>query len=63
MTRAQIRGSKDRFTLIGGGSPIFFVTQGYAILNNAEMPIVAKEGKKPNDSFVEQLELNAEARD
>jgi dipeptidyl aminopeptidase/acylaminoacyl peptidase len=58
---AQIRGSKDRFTLIGGGSPIFFVTQGYAILNNAEMPIVAKEGKKPNDSFVEQLELNAEA--
>ncbi|MBE9666415.1 S9 family peptidase [Mucilaginibacter boryungensis] len=58
---AQIRGSKDRFTLIGGGSPIFFVTQGYAILNNAEMPIVAKEGKKPNDNFVEQLQLNAEA--
>jgi dipeptidyl aminopeptidase/acylaminoacyl peptidase len=58
---AQTRGSKDRFTLIGGGSPIFFVTQGYAILNNAEMPIVAKEGKKPNDNFVEQLQLNAEA--
>jgi dipeptidyl aminopeptidase/acylaminoacyl peptidase len=58
---AQVRGSKDRFTLIGGGSPIFFVTQGYAILNNAEMPIVAQEGKKPNDSFVEQLTLNAEA--
>ncbi|QKJ30042.1 prolyl oligopeptidase family serine peptidase [Mucilaginibacter mali] len=58
---AQVRGSKDRFTLIGGGSPIFFVTQGYAILNNAEMPIVAKEGKKPNDNFVEQLQLNAEA--
>jgi dipeptidyl aminopeptidase/acylaminoacyl peptidase len=58
---AQTRGSKDRFTLIGGGSPVFFVTQGYAILDNAEMPIVAKEGKKPNDSFVEQLQLNAEA--
>jgi dipeptidyl aminopeptidase/acylaminoacyl peptidase len=58
---AQIRGSADRFTLIGGGSPIFFVTQGYAILNNAEMPIVAKEGQKPNDSFVEQLTMNAEA--
>jgi dipeptidyl aminopeptidase/acylaminoacyl peptidase len=58
---AQIRGSKDRFTLIGGGSPIFFVTQGYAILNNAEMPIVAQDGKKPNDSFVEQLQMNAEA--
>jgi len=58
---AQIRGSKDKFTLIGGGSPVFFVTQGYAVLDNAEMPIVAKEGKKPNDSFVEQLELNASA--
>lgn len=58
---AQVRGSKDKFTLIGGGSPVFFVTQGYAILDNAEMPIVAKEGKKPNDSFVEQLELNATA--
>ncbi|QJD98055.1 S9 family peptidase [Mucilaginibacter robiniae] len=58
---AQVRGSENRFTVIGGGSPIFFVTQGYAILDNAEMPIVAKDGKKPNDTFVEQLQLNAEA--
>ncbi|MGI4729524.1 MAG: prolyl oligopeptidase family serine peptidase [Janthinobacterium lividum] len=58
---AQIRGSKYRFTTIGGGSPVFFVTNGYAVLDNAEMPIVAKEGKKPNDTFVEQLQLNAEA--
>ncbi|MBW4889246.1 prolyl oligopeptidase family serine peptidase [Mucilaginibacter sp. HMF5004] len=58
---AQTRGSQYRFTLIGGGSPVFFVTQGYAVLDNAEMPIVAKEGQKPNDSFVEQLQLNAEA--
>ncbi|MXV17893.1 alpha/beta hydrolase family protein [Hufsiella ginkgonis] len=58
---AQIRGSQDRFTTIAWSSPIFWVTQGYAILDNAEMPIVAKEGKKPNDTFVEQLQLNAEA--
>jgi dipeptidyl aminopeptidase/acylaminoacyl peptidase len=58
---AQIRGSKDRFTVISWASPIFWVTQGYAVLDNAEMPIVAKEGKKPNDTFVEQLKLNAEA--
>ncbi|MGY0040623.1 hypothetical protein [Pedobacter sp. NJ-S-72] len=43
---AQIRGSKNRFTVIKWGSPIFWVTQGYAVLDNAEMPIVAKEGKK-----------------
>ena len=58
---AQIRGSKNRFILIKWGSPIFWVTQGYAVLDNAEMPIVAKEGRKPNDTFVDQLKLNAEA--
>ncbi|WP_316793893.1 alpha/beta hydrolase family protein [Pedobacter frigoris] len=58
---AQIRGSKDRFTTISWASPIYWVTQGYAVLDNAEMPIVAKDGKKPNDTFVEQLKLNAEA--
>jgi dipeptidyl aminopeptidase/acylaminoacyl peptidase len=58
---AQIRGSKDRFITINPGGPIFFVTQGYAVLDNASMPIVAKAGKKPNDTFVEQLELNAKA--
>ncbi len=58
---AQVRGSKYRFTTISWASPIFWVTQGYAVLDNAEMPIVAKEGKKPNDTFVEQLQENAEA--
>ncbi|RZK48038.1 MAG: S9 family peptidase [Pedobacter sp.] len=58
---AQIRGSQHRFTSIGTGGPLFFVTQGYAVLDNAEMPIVAQEGKRPNDTFVPQLKLNAEA--
>lgn len=58
---AQVRGSQHRFTTISSGSPIFYVTQGYAVLDAAEMPIVAKAGQKPNDSFVEQLELNARA--
>ena len=58
---AQIRGSKDRFTTISWASPIYWVTQGYAVLDNAEMPIVAVDGKKPNDTFVNQLQLNAEA--
>jgi dipeptidyl aminopeptidase/acylaminoacyl peptidase len=58
---AQIRGSQNRFIAISWASPIFWVTQGYAVLDNAEMPIVAKEGKKPNDTFVDQLKMNAEA--
>lgn len=59
---AQIRGSEHRFTYLGGGSPVFYVTQGYAVLNNAEMPIVATTADaKPNDNFIEQLTLNASA--
>jgi dipeptidyl aminopeptidase/acylaminoacyl peptidase len=59
---AQIRGSEHRFTYLNGGSPVFYVTQGYAVLNNAEMPIVATSSEaKPNDNFIEQLTLNASA--
>lgn len=59
---AQVRGSKDRFTTISWGGPVFWVTQGYAVLDNAEMPIVATSAdKKPNDNFIQQLQLNAEA--
>ena len=59
---AQVRGSKDRFTTISWASPVFWVTQGYAVLDNAEMPIVSTDtSKKPNDDFVHQLTMNAEA--
>jgi dipeptidyl aminopeptidase/acylaminoacyl peptidase len=59
---AQIRGSEHRFTTVSGGSPVFYVTQGYAVLNNAEMPIVATSKEaKPNDNFIEQLTMNAKA--
>ena len=59
---SQIRGNQHKFTMLSWGSPIFYVTQGYAILDNAEMPIVATSpDKKPNDDFVNQLSLNAAA--
>ena len=59
---AQVRGSQNRFTTISWASPIFYVTQGYAVLDAAEMPIVAKDSSsKPNDDFVAQLQLNAKA--
>ncbi len=65
---AQVRGSEHRFTLLNWGSAIYYVTQGYAVFNNAEMPIVAisknntqQPAAKPNDNFIEQLTMNAEA--
>jgi dipeptidyl aminopeptidase/acylaminoacyl peptidase len=59
---AQIRGSKYRFVTINWASPIYYATQGYAVLDNAEMPIVSlNKEAKPNDNFIEQLKMNAEA--
>ncbi|MGE7776624.1 S9 family peptidase [Chitinophaga sp. NPDC101104] len=58
---AQVRGSKYTFTRVGYGGPLFWVTQGYAILDNAEMPIVGEGNKEPNDNFIPQLYLNAHA--
>ncbi|WP_343703917.1 prolyl oligopeptidase family serine peptidase [Chitinophaga sp.] len=58
---AQVRGSRYTFTRVGYGGPLFWVTQGYAILDNAEMPIVGEGNKEPNDNFIPQLYLNAHA--
>ncbi|WP_075348731.1 alpha/beta hydrolase family protein [Algoriphagus marinus] len=58
---AQVRGSKYAFTRLSWGSPIYWVTRGYAIMDQTEMPIVGEGDKEPNDYFVEQLVWNAEA--
>jgi dipeptidyl aminopeptidase/acylaminoacyl peptidase len=58
---AQVRGSRYTFTRLNYGSPIFWVTQGYAVLDNAEMPIVGEGSNQPNDHFIPQLHLNAHA--
>jgi len=58
---AQLRGSKYTFTRVGYGSVIFWATQGYAILDNTEFPIVGEGDKQPNDNFVDQLTWSAEA--
>ncbi len=43
------------------GSPIYWVTRGYAILDDAAFPIVGEGEEEPNDSFREQLVGNAKA--
>lgn len=58
---SQVRGSKYQFTRLNWGSPIYWVTQGYAIMDQTEMPIVGEGKDEPNDTFVEQLIGNAEA--
>lgn len=60
-TAAQVRGSKYTFTRLNWGSPIYWLTQGYAIMDQTEMPIVGEGEEEPNDTFVAQLVANAEA--
>lgn len=43
------------------GSPIYWVTRGYVVLDDAAFPIVGEGTEEPNDSFIEQLKMNAEA--
>ena len=58
---AQVRGSKFTFTRLSWGSPLYWVTRGYAIMDQTEMPIVGEGELEPNDFFIEQLVANAEA--
>lgn len=57
----QVRGTPYSFTRVSSGSPLFWVLRGYAVMANTEMPIIGEDDKQPNDSFREQLVMNAEA--
>jgi len=57
----QVFDSPYRFTRVGWWSPIIWVTRGYAVIDDAAMPIVGEGETEPNDSFVEQLTTNAAA--
>jgi len=59
-TAGQVRGSPHRFTFLRGASQLFFVTQGYAVLDNAQMPVIG-DPKTVNDTFVDQIVANAKA--
>lgn len=57
----QNTSNPNLFTYLSYGNPIYWVTRGYAILDNASFPIVGEGDTEPNDTFVEQLVANAKA--
>jgi dipeptidyl aminopeptidase/acylaminoacyl peptidase len=57
----QISGSPYEFPFLYWGSPVPFATQGYAVLENATIPIVGEGKAEPNDTYVEQLVASAKA--
>jgi dipeptidyl aminopeptidase/acylaminoacyl peptidase len=57
----QSSQNPNEFTYPGYGSFIYWVTKGYAVLDDASFPIVGEGDSEPNDTFIEQLVSSAEA--
>jgi dipeptidyl aminopeptidase/acylaminoacyl peptidase len=58
---SQRTDSPYQFTYVNYSGAVPFVTRGYAILDNASMPIVGEGDDEPNDTFREQLVANGRA--
>lgn len=59
-TAGQVRGSDNTFTFYRNDSPLFFVTQGYAVLMDATVPVVG-DPETMNNTFVEQITTSGRA--
>jgi dipeptidyl aminopeptidase/acylaminoacyl peptidase len=59
-TAGQVRGTTERFTRLTAGEPIWFVLRGFAVLQNATMPVIG-DPETMNDSYVEQISAAAAA--
>jgi dipeptidyl aminopeptidase/acylaminoacyl peptidase len=59
-TAGQVSGSTKRFTEMTGYSHLFFVFGGYAVLDNAAMPVVG-DPDTVNNTYVEQIVMDVKA--
>lgn len=59
-TAGQISGSPSRFTTMRGITHLTFLTQGYAIMDAATMPVIG-DPETMNDTFIRQIVASAEA--
>ncbi len=60
-TAGQISGSPHEFTRITGPSPLFLLTQGWAVMMDATMPVVGADPETVNDTYIEQIVASAKA--
>ncbi|MEX2604058.1 MAG: prolyl oligopeptidase family serine peptidase [Gracilimonas sp.] len=58
---SQVSDSPYRFANISYWGPHFMLTEGYAVVQGAAMPIIGEGDEEPNDTFVEQLVSSAQA--
>ena len=59
-TAAQVSGSESRFTRMSGITHLTLLTQGYAIMDAATMPVIG-DPETMNDTFIEQIVAAAQA--
>jgi len=59
-TAGQVSGSTQRFTQLIGPTHLFFLLQGYAVLDNATMPVVG-DPETVNNTYIEQIVMSAKA--
>lgn len=57
----QVSGSPYQFNRINYQGAPCMATMGYAVLDNASIPIVGEGDKEPNDTYIEQLVASAKA--
>ena len=57
----QVTGSPNRFPRISWASPVFFTQTGYAVLQDASIPIIGEGAAQPNDTYTDQLVAGAKA--
>ncbi|WP_418500009.1 prolyl oligopeptidase family serine peptidase [Flagellimonas sp.] len=58
---SQNTQNPNEFTYPYWGSPIYWVTRGYVVLDDASFPIIGEGDEQPNDTFRSQLVANAKA--
>ncbi|MCK5538031.1 MAG: S9 family peptidase, partial [Bacteroidales bacterium] len=57
----QVTSSPYRFIRMSQHSPLYWVADGFAVLDDPSFPIIGEGEEEPNDKFVEQLVSSAEA--
>ncbi len=57
----QVTSSPHQFTRISPLAPLPFLAAGFAVFDDFAMPIVGEGDVEPNETFIEQVRMNAQA--
>ncbi len=57
----QVSGSPYKFNRINVQGPQVMLARGYTVLDGFAMPVIGEGRKEPNDTFIHQIKMNAEA--